>query len=83
MKKSCLFSAFPRRAPEIRMTYCFGMGQTLGTQPMVWLIVIISRNDQMCDLGPMVAKIMETIPGIALEMQLCKVLVTSINLNLR
>lgn len=42
-----------------------------------------SRNDQMCDLGPMVAKIMETIQGIALEMQLCKVIVTSINLNLR
>ena len=78
----------PRRAPEIRMT-CFGMGQTLGTRPIVWLIMVDSnsRNDQMCELGPMVAKCCQDhgndAKKIALEMQLCKVLVTSINLNLR
>lgn len=48
------------------------------------IVIVETTKCVIWDLWlPNVAKIMETIQKIALEMQLCKVIVTSINLNLR
>ena len=47
------------------------------------MALLIIDSTKMCDPGPTVTKSVERIQGMALEMQLFKMLVTSMNLNLR